>query len=70
MTVKKIIIGQKIFLCHNFYYLGKSDTENSNFAKILTFGQCLPEIRAFKVENDQKSEKMDQKCKNGPKVQK
>ena len=34
MTVKKILIGQKIFLCHNFYYLGKSDTENSNFASM------------------------------------
>jgi hypothetical protein len=46
---KKIKIGQKSFFGTIFDFLGESDTENSNFAKNLTFGQCLPEIRALKV---------------------
>jgi hypothetical protein len=62
MTVKKMNIGKKSFFGAIFDFMGKSNTENSNFAKILTFGQSLPEIRALKVENDRKSEK------NGPKV--
>jgi hypothetical protein len=47
---KKIKIGQKSFFGAIFDFLGKSDTENSNFAKILNFGPCLPEIRPLKVE--------------------
>jgi hypothetical protein len=35
---KKMKIGQKSFFGAIFDFLGKSDTENSNFAKILTFG--------------------------------
>jgi hypothetical protein len=50
MTVKKMKIGQKSFIGTVFDFLGKSDTENSNFAKILNFGPCLPEIRPLKVE--------------------
>jgi hypothetical protein len=46
---KKIKIGQKSFFGAIFDFMGKSDTENSNFAKNLTFGQCLPEIRVLKV---------------------
>jgi hypothetical protein len=46
---KNMKIGQKSFFGTIFDFLSKSDTENSNFAKILTFGQCLPEIRALKV---------------------
>ncbi len=46
---KKMKICQKSFYGTISDFLGKSDTENSNFAKILTFGQCLPEIRALKV---------------------
>jgi hypothetical protein len=46
---KKIKIGQKSFFGRIIDFLSKSDTENSNFAKISTFGQCLPEIRALKV---------------------
>jgi hypothetical protein len=41
---KKIKIGQKSFFGRIFDFLGKSDTENSNF------GLCLPEIRPLKVE--------------------
>jgi hypothetical protein len=48
MTVK-IKIGQKSFFGAIFGFMGKSDTENLNFAKILPFGQCLPEIRTLKV---------------------
>jgi hypothetical protein len=43
-----------------FKTFGKSDTKNSNFAKILTFGLCLLEIWALKIEKCPKSEKMDQ----------
>ncbi len=39
----------KEFFWGFFDHLGKTDTVNSNFAQILTFGQCLPEIRALKV---------------------
>ncbi len=60
---KKIKIGQKSFFGAIFDFLGKSDTENSKFAKILTFEQCLPEIRALKVV------KWPKKWKNGPKVE-
>jgi hypothetical protein len=49
MTVKKMKIGQKSFFGTIFDFLGKSDTENSNFGIILTFEQSLPEIRALKV---------------------
>ncbi len=49
MTVKKMKIGQKSFFGRIFDFQGKSDTENSNFAKVLNFGQSLPEIRALKV---------------------
>jgi hypothetical protein len=38
MTVNKMKIGQKSFFGAIFVFLGKSDTENSNFAKILTSG--------------------------------
>ncbi len=34
MTVKKMKIGQKSFFETIFDFSGKSDTENSNFAKI------------------------------------
>jgi hypothetical protein len=37
MTVKKMKIGQKSFFGTIFDFLGKSDKENSNFAKILIF---------------------------------
>ncbi len=52
MTDKKMKFGQKSFFGRIFDFLGKSVTENSNFAKILTFGQCLPEIRALKFDTD------------------
>ena len=47
--IKKMKIGQKSFFGAIFDFLGKSDTENSNFAKIFTLELCLPEIRALKV---------------------
>ncbi len=54
-------IGQKCFHGTICDFLGKSDTENSNFAKILTFGLCLLEIRDLKVEKWPKKEgKMNQ----------
>ena len=56
-------IGQKSFFGTVFDFIGKSDTENSNFAKILNFGLCLPEIRPLKVE------KCPKMSKNGPKVE-
>jgi hypothetical protein len=43
-------IDRKSFFGTICDFLGKSDTENSNFAKVLPFEQCLPEIRALKVQ--------------------
>ena len=49
MTVKKMKIGQKSFFGAIFDFLSKSDIEIHIFAKVLNFGQCLPEIRVLKV---------------------
>jgi hypothetical protein len=54
-------IDQKSFFGRIFDSLGKSDLENSNFAKILTFDNVYPRYGPSKFENDQKSEEMDQK---------
>jgi hypothetical protein len=57
MTVKKIKIGQKSFFGAIFDFLGKSDTENSNFAKKFDF--CI----MFARDTGPQSSKMTKKVK-------
>jgi hypothetical protein len=60
---KKIKIGQKSFFGRIFEFLGKSDTENSNFAKSLNLDHVYPRYGPSKLKKVQKCEKTDQKSK-------